>query len=812
MESNFFGKDGFIWWKGVIEDRKDPIFLGRVRVRIFGWHTDDKTMLPTADLPWALPSLPIDNGRNPVGFKEGDWCWGFFLDGPDAQKPIVIGYIPGIDEKAADPSTGFSDPTTPEELASTPRPPSMTSTQLTEPFLTKVSFLRLVAKLDPPEDIISSLIRIIDALFLDKEILKLSELPTGIVSAVNEIIEIADEITDEVKSLLNKAVSFVVGKITELTDLLSLDILENGLTETASRFANDNILPGTNLAFGELRETFDITKSKFDVDKNGEYNADDAELLIKQIVAGGEFFDGYADVIPQIPISSYPLTDRLNEPSTSRLSRNENIEQTIVGLKKQKLTPIEGAGYSGNTVGGSESAPTSFIEPTTPYNAVYPYNHVYESESGHVMEVDDTPGAERLHRYHRSGTFNEVHPSGDEVNRVVKCEYNIIYEDYFNSTGKSYHVETKAGSIKLKSAQNINLQVTSNLNQQVGSDLNSSVGGNVTLDAVGDMTERVQNRTSLIESDFTESIGGSEWRTIAEGVYINTTGGPVKIKSAKKIQLISEDSIDLIAPSVNIKTDGAPATFHAPGLDVAGFITAADVSAPSMNSVYNSFFYGSAFASLSAQAITSLAIGSNLFTGNFVGGLSPGPVPVIPPLTIPPLVTPPVVIPPSEIENSDDDKNNQLIEDALKKTLSSGDGGPKYGFFIPNGVVGDVWKPVSDSNGNLVTLSATMGTHELREAIPTGALESVLIKYEDPSGAITEWQVVRPVHIPGKLIDTPTKMDMFEDGVRQLARWSKPGASYPKQLFWIVNGRPMLILDSSERHQCKFGPYNDKLS
>ena len=52
-DKNFSGRNGFIWYTGVVEDRQDPQYLGRVRVRCIGIHTDDKIELPTADLPWA---------------------------------------------------------------------------------------------------------------------------------------------------------------------------------------------------------------------------------------------------------------------------------------------------------------------------------------------------------------------------------------------------------------------------------------------------------------------------------------------------------------------------------------------------------------------------------------------------------------------------------------------------------------------------------------------------------------------------------------------------------------------------------------
>ena len=43
---------------------------------------------------------------------------------------------------------------------------------------------------------------------------------------------------------------------------------------------------------------------------------------------------------------------------------------------------------------------TTFDEPTTTYDAVYPKNHVFESEVGHTTEFDDTSGAERVSQYH----------------------------------------------------------------------------------------------------------------------------------------------------------------------------------------------------------------------------------------------------------------------------------------------------------------------------------------------------------------------------------------------------------------------------
>jgi hypothetical protein len=89
------GFRNLLWYVGVVEDRHDATNDGRIKVRAFGIHTEDKQAMPTADLPWAIV-LDGSYGAAQKIPEVGDWCFGFFMDGDDAQHPMVMGRVPGV--------------------------------------------------------------------------------------------------------------------------------------------------------------------------------------------------------------------------------------------------------------------------------------------------------------------------------------------------------------------------------------------------------------------------------------------------------------------------------------------------------------------------------------------------------------------------------------------------------------------------------------------------------------------------------------------------------------------------------------------
>ena len=103
------------WWTGVVEDRNDPQQIGRVRVRIFGLHTDDIDKIRILDLPWAHTMMPCTSasisgvGFSPTGLVEGSWVVGFFADGENMQDPIVMGSIHGYPTQQKEEQKAFKD-------------------------------------------------------------------------------------------------------------------------------------------------------------------------------------------------------------------------------------------------------------------------------------------------------------------------------------------------------------------------------------------------------------------------------------------------------------------------------------------------------------------------------------------------------------------------------------------------------------------------------------------------------------------------------------------------------------------------------
>lgn len=98
--NNFF-------WMGVVENSNDPLMMGRCQVRIQGIHSDNKNLVPTADLPWAMSQNTSNSSRLYSTYNPGDFVFGMFPSGMSTQSPIITGSLPGFAVKATDTVSEF---------------------------------------------------------------------------------------------------------------------------------------------------------------------------------------------------------------------------------------------------------------------------------------------------------------------------------------------------------------------------------------------------------------------------------------------------------------------------------------------------------------------------------------------------------------------------------------------------------------------------------------------------------------------------------------------------------------------------------
>lgn len=164
------------------------------------------------------------------------------------------------------------------------------------------------------------------------------------------------------------------------------------------------------------------------------------------------------------PNAKFPLPDYQERTETNKLATGDT-ENTIVDKKNSQ-----------RVLGAQLPNGEKWDQPVSPYNAQYPYNHVTETESGHVMEFDDTPGSERIHLYHKSGTFTEVDAMGNKVSVIKGSDYTIIDANGYISINGRANVSVNGSC---------NVFVEANANIEVNGDTVINCGNNIEMNAAG---------------------------------------------------------------------------------------------------------------------------------------------------------------------------------------------------------------------------------------------------------------------------------------------------------------------------------------
>ena len=251
-------------------------------------------------------------------------------------------------------------------------------------------------------------------------------------------------------------------------------------------------------------------------------------------------------------ISVYPKnlevdTNRLavNNPALEHSTLTTRTTARLKDIPTADFNEIEPNITASDTDNWSQPLPHAYHSEDNPtgYNAQYPYNHVFESESGHIKEFDDSftidqdgnkIGHYRIHERHNSGTGYEILTNGDKVDLVTGSHYSVTNKNnkhyiqgdsditisgrhkiYINKDGQA----NNNYDIQVGPKANVNIQVdegnlnvvtkTGQFNFDVGADWNMNVGGNYNLNVQGSETKTVEGTTMHKTSGDTTIIGAN---------------------------------------------------------------------------------------------------------------------------------------------------------------------------------------------------------------------------------------------------------------------------------------------------------------
>ena len=408
-QSYFMGQDGFSWFVGVVEDRNDPLRLGRVRVRCLGFHTEDLNELPTTDLPWAHVMHPVTDpsmqgmGSTPSFLVEGSWVVGFFRDNQEKQQPLIIGSLPGIPDEAADNRYGFNDPRGP----------------------------------------------------------------------TSEQVEYAGDVWNGPYPVNGEDSTMPSGHETGESDT-------NRLAQGSTSETHQSLI---NRRKQRLRGDPDPKEEPEDAaDKTG------------------------------IPTATKPYLKSVSDAA---------VDET--------------RGF------WNEPDPKSIKKNANPYvSSQYPYNHVHESESGHIHEIDDSPNHERLFTQHKSGTFEEIHPNGNKVVKVIGDNYEIVAGSSNVSISGSVNI-TVEGTVRELIKGDYILEVEGNYTQKVhknhlvkigagasGGNREEEIRGNHAQQINGDRKTRITGLDdTIIEKSRLIIINDTDSLSVVNDIKIGSTAGSI---------------------------------------------------------------------------------------------------------------------------------------------------------------------------------------------------------------------------------------------------------------------------------------------
>ena len=256
-------------------------------------------------------------------------------------------------------------------------------------------------------------------------------------------------------------------------------------------------------------------------------NLDDIEKAIGSAVSTtGRNPDGFYDPKGPMPSREY--------------STLQNTNKSARGIEENELE-----------IGGGDVDVSLDLQDFPP--SENPKNQVRETESGHVTEMDDTPGRERILFKHRTGAGIDMRPDGDII---INTRRNMIR---ISAADEKVIIE---GDGDIVYHGNLNMRVDGNYNLNVGGDYNVTVGGDHSEDIKGGYRQDInKNFQSLINRNVTQQITGNESRLVhgsylqnIKGTYSTSINDSAEYLSSGIMRFTSQEELDYSSPSINMGT------------------------------------------------------------------------------------------------------------------------------------------------------------------------------------------------------------------------------------------------------------------
>ena len=272
-----------------------------------------------------------------------------------------------------------------------------------------------------------------------------------------------------------------------------------------------------------------------------------------------------------------------DESDVSRLARGEDAETHKLLLERRKnqfkdifkarkpFIPSVSTNTTNEDSGNFSEPNPRGVETTGTDTGQYPFNHVHESESGHVSEIDDTPNGERLLTQHKSGTYEEIVADGTKTIKVVGDNYEMVVGGTNIFIQGDVNMTTYGTKIGAAGAGNLEEVVMGNHAYNISGAVKGAIGTDDTaqsrdydLNVGGNFISLVGGEYSVTSTgdmflSTTESLGVTSLKTISMTAASSTDGNvaiiagtSLDMKSTAKMTIKSEDEVDVDGTTINL--------------------------------------------------------------------------------------------------------------------------------------------------------------------------------------------------------------------------------------------------------------------